>query len=92
MGLGIDMSLVPEELKCPLTFTLLSDPVMLPCCVRTVNESAVNQELINNGLKCPLCGASNVSPEQVSIIEITYKSGRNRDVFVPSVNKPTTGA
>ena len=62
------MSEVPEHLKCALSHAFLREAVALPCCKKVVNDTIIRQELVNSGLKCPLCGASGISPDWVSIV------------------------
>lgn len=58
---------VPPELQCPLNKKILSEAVLLPCCLRSVNDSAIQQELLSSGLKCPLCNATKVSPDSLIV-------------------------
>lgn len=66
--LNIDMKDVPEYLKCPISNTFLKEAVSLPCCKQCVNDTIVRQQLLAGGLKCPLCGAANVSTDSVSFV------------------------
>jgi hypothetical protein len=84
MTVNIDMSEVPDNLKCALSSTFLREAVTLHCCQKVtlssleknhntvicfqnVNDSVIRQELVNSGLKCPLCGAEKISPDSVRI-------------------------
>ena len=66
--LNIDMKDVPEYLKCPISNTFLKEAVSLPCCKQCVNDTIVRQQLLASGLKCPLCGAANISTDSVSAV------------------------
>ncbi len=61
------MSLVPEDLKCPLSNTLLRDAVTAPCCDKVANDIPLRESLMKTELKCPFCN-SYCNPEQVSLI------------------------
>lgn len=64
-SLELAEAMAPDNLRCPLTKTLLRDAVVLPCCKMCVNDNAIRQELLNSGLRCPLCSTENVSPDSV---------------------------
>jgi hypothetical protein len=67
LSVDIDTKEIPAYLLCPLTNKLLREAVTLPCCNAMVNETAASQRLLLEGLKCPLCGAKEISPESVSL-------------------------
>eukprot|EP01034_Spumella_vulgaris_P035392 gene35392-43639_t len=62
---GLDMSAVPEHLKCALSGAYLREAVSLPCCKKCVNDSEIRQQLVTSGLWCPLCSTPDVSPEML---------------------------
>ena len=70
--LNIDMKDVPEYLKCPISNTFLREAVSLPCCKQCVNDTIVRQQLLAGGLKCPLCGAANISTDAVNTVTALY--------------------
>jgi hypothetical protein len=63
----LNLSEVPDHLKCSLTGALLTEAVELPCCKKIVNDSAIRESLMKSALKCPLCHTLNVSPDSVSL-------------------------
>ena len=64
---SLDMSQVPEALKCPLSNTLLKEAVQLSCCGKCCNDAAIRQGLLQSALICPLCGQKDVSPDSLQI-------------------------
>ena len=63
---NVDLSRVPDHLKCPFSGKVLEDAVLLTCCKNIVSDSAIRKELLYSNLKCPLCETTNVSPDDVS--------------------------
>ncbi len=62
---AVDMSEVPNELKCAMTGAFLREAVSLPCCNNCVNDSVIRQALVTSGLRCPICGTHGISPDSV---------------------------
>eukprot|EP00049_Salpingoeca_infusionum_P009376 m.156291 g.156291 ORF g.156291 m.156291 type:complete len:1488 (+) comp14320_c0_seq1:324-4787(+) len=53
-----DLDALPGEYKCPITMSVLEDPVDMPCCERTVSRGALVMWCDQNayGTTCPVCG------------------------------------
>eukprot|EP00900_Chrysochromulina_parva_P002192 jgi/Chrpa1/11974/Chrysochromulina_OHIO_Genome00003768-RA len=65
----LDLSAVPNELKCPISKRLLRDAVLLPCCGASVCNDAVGQALVDDGsgagATCVLCQSAGVSIDDI---------------------------
>ena len=59
----------PSFLKCPLTSTILSDAVQMPCCFKIVSDGPVRENLYANNFKCPLCGKTNISLDEIQPLD-----------------------
>lgn len=52
---------LPKELECPLTGGLLRDPVITSkCCEKKVSRVAMEDTLLENDFKCPLCQTDDI--------------------------------
>ena len=52
---------LPTEFECPLTGGLLRDPVITSkCCEKKVSRGAMEDALLENDFKCPLCQADDI--------------------------------
>ena len=70
-GVRIDPTLVPEELRCPISKALFREPVVLPCCGCSVSNDLIAQALVEDasgdavGATCALCGATGVRVDEI---------------------------
>jgi len=55
-----------SDLRCPLSGSLLDDPVLMPCCGEAVQRTAVQARLPMLGFVCPLCRTPDVSPDALA--------------------------
>ena len=62
---NIDLSKAPPHLRCPFSGRLLEDAVTLTCCSVAVSDCAIRAELLASNLKCPQCGRTDVSPDDL---------------------------
>lgn len=62
----IDMSQVPDELKCVYSHKLLRDAVRLPCCNKVVSDGAIREALFaTSNFQCPLCRQVGITPDEL---------------------------
>ena len=63
---NIDMSLVEDRLKCPLSKKMLRDAVRMVCCHKVVCDSAIREALFSTSdFRCPLCGQIGITPDEL---------------------------
>ena len=43
-----------QDLKCPITLELFTDPVSVPCCGKAFERFAISEH-VSNEARCPLC-------------------------------------
>src|SRR3990167_158719 len=49
---------IVNDLTCPITLDLLSDPVRVPCCNKAFSRSALSQTFAVRDKTCPMCNAN----------------------------------
>ena len=54
---------VPDELVCPICKKLVKDAVIIQCCSESFCYECIQEYLCENEFICPLCKATDVSPE-----------------------------
>ena len=54
---------VPDELVCPICKKLVKDAVIIQCCSESFCYECIQEYLCENEFTCPLCKATDVSPE-----------------------------
>ena len=64
---ALNMSEVPEYLKCLINGAILKDAVSLPCCSKCVNDNTIRLALLKNNLTCPLCHKENIGLDSLKV-------------------------
>ncbi len=64
---ALNMSEVPEYLKCVINGAILKDAVSLPCCNKCVNDDTIRLALLKNNLTCPLCHKENIGLDSLKV-------------------------
>ncbi len=64
---ALNMSEVPEYLKCVINGAILKDAVSLPCCSKCVNDDTIRLALLKNNLTCPLCHKENIGLDSLKV-------------------------
>ena len=57
---------IPPELLCHLCKELVRDAVIIPCCGESFCYECIQDHLCENEFTCPMCKASDVSPERLA--------------------------
>ncbi|KAJ1910344.1 Retinoblastoma-binding protein [Mycoemilia scoparia] len=67
--MNIDVSKIPDELKCPICSKLLNDASRVPCCKTTYCSECIDQALLRIDPEfhfvCPSCKSPGVVPDAV---------------------------
>ena len=68
-GIDMDMSKVPDDLKCPICQKVLSDASRVPCCHRVYCSECIDQALLRpepeHHFVCPGCQTPGIVPDKV---------------------------
>lgn len=92
-----DADLAPPDLRCPITWDYLDDPVTLPCCGRSFSRQPLRSIFEEqDDPRCPMCQA----PSEVSQVDALPRSislsylvedARRRGSVLPAETRPTQG-
>lgn len=83
----IDMSQVPNLLKCALSGKLLRDPVTLPCCGKVVSDASIREALFKmDEYQCPLCRTQGITPDE---LRPNHEKKRQVEDFLANKTIPT---
>lgn len=72
---------IPDELKCPITYDYLDDPIIMSCCGKAISREQMKMLVVK---KCPMCNADksgedfDVIPKSTNLAYLVelHKSGK----------------